>query len=783
MPIIRTLCSPVRACASLYKRICRFARLRKLAFLAILTLFGLILALNTAVHPAVWLSLSAAFFALFFAFRKKKNAGILVFLSIALAFSGYGAYRNLPNENLFEGDFTVTGVIDRAPAYQADKNRTVTVLNDAYTEEREIDGKVYVYLYGFNEEVPLSYGQEIRISEADVFIPDTQTNPYGFDFQKYLKRKGISLCLSASAWDAEVLGQKATFQTRLNGVRDEIGKWIDDMYPGNADVMRALLIGDKESISEDTYDDFRDSGIAHIIALSGLHVSCIAMMVEAVLRLFMIPKRARYLITVMLLSVYALMTGMTPSIMRAVIMYACLCLARSFGYPSDLLTRLSYAFLIQVSINPLVIGDTGFQLSYASILSIALLTEPFTDALNGLKEGGLLKKCASLCMASVAIQIGTLPLMSSLFYQVPVLSIPVNLIAVPLGLASVYLGAFSALLYSIFPPLGRMLACIPDGIWSLIRIGVGWIAELPFAVLSSRVWPFAAIFGYFICLFMVSPYPVPGKRERRGFVLLMIAFLLIGMVLPIGRSTGLRVTFLEAGYADSAVIDAKGKVYVVDCGRDNDICADYLTASGAKVEAVFVTHPDTDHAGGLIEILKRYEDADVYLPECWKRMDVSDALDEALKGEDVTYLSAGDEIKLADRIYADVLWPQEDFAPKSDNDGSLVLSIRYNDERALFMGDLTDEYDHMIMSDCGILKVSHHGSKYATTEEFLSFATPEIAVISVSGNGYGHPTEEVLARLRKVGAEVYRTDECGAVIIDVDMAGDISIRTFLPAKG
>lgn len=266
------------------------------------------------------------------------------------------------------------------------------------------------------------------------------------------------------------------------------------------------------------------------------------------------------------------------------------------------------------------------------------------------------------------------------------------------------------------------------------------------------------------------------RNVLTGFLILIALFV---SVRPAPDREGLTFVFLDVGYADGCVMYAGRNAYVVDTGKDNGIVADYLTASGADVKGVFITHPDSDHAGGAAEILLRYPEAEVYVSECWDRMDVSETTKAALEGKKMHYLSAGDERLIGDGVNVCVLWPKTGYAPDSDNDGSLVLNIGYRGVNTILTGDITDEEDENLFADGDILKVSHHGSKYATTDTFLSRVTPAISVISVSSNGHGHPTPEVLSRLRAVGSEVYRTDECGAITINIDEQGEIHLSTML----
>ncbi|MBQ5770854.1 MAG: MBL fold metallo-hydrolase, partial [Clostridia bacterium] len=155
----------------------------------------------------------------------------------------------------------------------------------------------------------------------------------------------------------------------------------------------------------------------------------------------------------------------------------------------------------------------------------------------------------------------------------------------------------------------------------------------------------------------------------------------------------------------------------------------------------------------------------------------------ALSGKTLNRMKAGDVVPLSDEVSACVVWPEAGFAPREDNDGSLVLHVSYGQTSALLTGDITERVDQYASADADILKVAHHGSKKATSETFLNAVTPEIAVISVSSNGHGHPTEEVLSRIADMDCEVYRTDCMGAITIRMEKDGTYQIKTELPLGG
>ncbi len=724
--------------------------------------------------------------------RKKHSSVFLMLLCVMFLFSFYTAYRDQRPVFTVNKKGDVTGVVSNDPNYQPDKNRTVVHLKDVAIDGAAFPYKAYVYVYGNNEDMLYEYGQTLSLPQASLWIPDGQTNPDGFDFNAYLLRKGIAVCASSSISKIEIVSEKPGFTRSLYRFGDFLSERFDGLFPKNAGVMRALLLGDRSGLDDETYENFQEAGVAHLVALSGLHVTCVAVFFECLLMMFLIPAKPRGVITVIFIFLYTRMTGASASLMRAAIMYALVVMGRFSGYPSDLLTRLSFAFLIQLIINPLAVQDTGMQLSYLSVLSLALMTKPirglFPNLRSGRKDGEsipivLYHNTADAISASAAIQMGTLPSMAKLFHSVPVLSVPVNFVVVPMGLFTVYIGASSLILSFVSMDAAMLLGKAADAVWSWILFLTDWVSGISFHMMNVRAWNAWAVLAYFVLMALASPFITKERRASAVRTCLAGAMAAIMLLWPAPVHEGVEIVFLDAGYADSCVVLANNNAYVYDCGKDNEITADFLTGMGANVKGIFVSHPDVDHAGGLNEIVRRYPDAEIYVSECWDKMEVGELVQKAVSGKTLHYLSAGDEILLSDGVKAEVVWPETGFTPKEDNDGSLVLNILYEEASALLTGDITERVDKYISADADILKVAHHGSRKATSETMLSAVTPEIAVISVSSNGHGHPTEEVLARLKDINCAVYRTDECGAITVTMEKDGTYQIKTKLPLGG
>lgn len=233
------------------------------------------------------------------------------------------------------------------------------------------------------------------------------------------------------------------------------------------------------------------------------------------------------------------------------------------------------------------------------------------------------------------------------------------------------------------------------------------------------------------------------------------------------------------------MVRADGCVCLFDVGDPYSPVSDYVSATCLHVDAIFLSHPHYDHAGALTELLETMPPERIYVPEGWFEVDADDdvlngiALAQTM-GIPILELLAGDEVSLTDELIVFVHAPDGD--EETVNDLSLLLEVQCRNRSVLFTGDLSIDAEPEEIPDVDILKVAHHGSRNASSQRFLCAASPELAVISVGDNRYGHPSVETLERLQQVDAEVLRTDECGTIFVRIARDGEITLKTYLPRE-
>lgn len=560
-------------------------------------------------------------------------------------------------------------------------------------------------------------------------------------------------------------------------VRMEIGKLIDTSFPADtAPFAKALLLGDTEDLSYEVDTAFKLSGIRHVIAVSGLHVSILFSMV------FVLTGRKSWLaalIGIPILVFFAAVAGFSPSITRACIMHGLMAMAMLFKREYDPPTALSFAVLTMLVCNPWTALSVSFQLSVGCMIGIFLFSEPIKNWLMDKKRLGKYtgagKKLASWFSVSVFISIGavliTTPLCAYYFGVVSLVSVLTNLLTLWV-VTYVFYGILIVCLSGIiFAPIGVIFGSVVAWPIRYILFIAKTIASMPLAAVYTEninivIW---LVISYILLgLFLFSKIKRPVLFACISALTLCSA-LLTAWVMPLRDEC--RVTVLDVGQGQCILLQSEGRNYLVDCGGDSetaaaDRAAALLQSQGInRLDGLILTHYDRDHAAGAVLLLTRM-DADVlYLPDVADVQGYGKALrcyDDGVT-QTVTYQT---EIRYGNTCIT--LYPSQ--TGKTDNESGLCVLFQTENCDILITGDRSADGELELLAqtqlpELELLIVGHHGSRDSTSEALLAQTRPETAIISVSKyNRYGHPTQEVLDRLSSYGCTIYRTDEDGTVI-------------------
>lgn len=634
------------------------------------------------------------------------------------------------------------------------------------------------------------YGRQITI-QGELELPDGARNPGGFNYRSYLVQKDVSALVYAREYNIEEGEIKSYSILRKIGVmlRERIVGTIESSLPEQqAGLLNGMLIGYREGLTQEIEDVFRDAGLSHLMAVSGANVAFIAAPLVFILRKLRLGKRVINIIVIAALGIFICITGFEPSVVRAVIMADIILTGRIIMREPDTLSSLSLAALIMLFYNPCTLFNIGFQLSFAATVSLVLLYRNISRMINiNIFPRGVV----DILSATLAAQIGVLPVTVVYFNNVPVISLVTNLLAAPAAGLITVLGCLMAVIGQISTTLSTMVGYVNCALLSFVL----WIskiaASVPWAVIKVATPPLLIIIVYYLIVWFILWYKPQKalKLKLAHYAALLVAVAVI-VITPLTASAGLEIVFIDVGQGDSALIrTGSGRTVLIDGGGHNSdngsgsnignkIVIPFLLDYGVtSLDLVIATHGHNDHIEGLIAVLGSFNVKNFAIPAC-SRLDEFHELLRIAKEKNikVSMLGRGDTLKLDGKTEMKVLSPGESAKDieTSLNNTSIVLKLSYGETEVLFTGDAEKEVEEeltMLMDDIGadVLKLAHHGSDTSTGSEFLKLVKPKAAIISVgTDNKFGHPSDVVLDRLKEFEIQVFRTDKHGAVILATD---------------
>ena len=618
------------------------------------------------------------------------------------------------------------------------------------------------------------------------------TNPGEFDYALYLKGMGVK-----SEEEREKTGEPPV--AVLGRARAYFGAVLDEnLSAHDAGIYRAMLLGDKAQMDDGVKDLYQTSGISHLLAVSGLHISLIGMGLYGLLKKRLrLSENVSMAVAAVSTFLYVCLTGASASAVRAGIMLIINLLSRKMRRSYDLLTALSTAFILLLLKEPYVVFLSGTRLSFGAMAGIFFGNEVTLS----LYVPGILKKRSALLSALISdlcVTLFSLPVTVSNYYFFPPYSVILNLMVIPL-MTAVMVSGLLVLLFGLF---GLRVLLVPaampgHAVLSLYEWFCRKAEALPYSRIVTGKPETAGILMYYavflICFLILtgelSVRKDPKEESRKLCRKRDLKRILLSLLVPVSilflRSRGTEesyVEMLDVGQGDCFHIHEGEMDILVDGGSSGydkvgeNVIEPYLMSRGIRdLDLVIVSHADTDHTNGIRYLLTegKVETGTLLLP----RMAEADEKYDDLKAgsyRSLQYLKAGDVIR-AGKATLTCLYAGEGPAALSDtNRQSDVILLEQGTFSMLFTGDMTKADERLLLSsgygkrirDIDVLKVAHHGSKTASGETFLDRAGPAVALLSYrQGNRYGHPHKETTEALLEAGAQLLKTPETGAVKI------------------
>ena len=785
---------------------------------------------------------------IFHAIYKKRTVLLLpIVLFVALGYLSIQSWitPKFPPDHVIHfadtSSWEIVGVIDTLPAKYSNREKFILRIQTLGKNNKSlsVSGKIRVTVSG--KGLKLARGDRIGFFSRIKSIRNFN-NPGGFDYKRYMAFKKVWGTAYVAAQKLTILNKNSekSIGQIIGDARRIISDLIDKTGSGKEQgVLKALIIGDRNSISQNLREAFNRAGIGHLLAISGLHIGIVATAaffffnwLLSYNKLFLRhawTKKGAVILSVVPVFIYGLLSGMSPSTQRAVIMVTVFLMAFLFESEHDTMNTLAVAAMLILIVHPPSLFSISFQLSFAAVLAIIYgllrVQIPWTPDSSGIKKPSSFKAVTKLFyffMASFFAIIGTLPLVMFYFNQISLVGLCANFIIVPLiGFVVVPLGLLSVFLYPL--TISGSLVCLKAGAFVLAQaLGiVNFIAELPFAAVKTvtptyfEVCCFYVLFWAVLNLKRIRPEASAGQNnvqsvEHRasGQVFIHKSAALVAMLVVLVFSADacywlynrfwhddFRITIIDVGNGNAALLELpKGYNILLDGGGFSDnsvfdigarIIAPVLWRKKIKtVDTLILSHPNSDHLNGLIYIAEHFNVKNV-----WTNNERANTLGykkfvEVIEKNKIQMPGYKGVTGIHDinGVRLDILYPPVDFINKREqerwrnlNNNSLVLKASFGSKSFLFPGDIKVRAEYELVSTAGdrlkstVLLAPHHGSKTSSTKAFLEKVDPQIVIISSGWKSrFGFPHPSVVEKYNEQGCRILGTALNGAITMSTD---------------
>ncbi|MFA6597406.1 MAG: DNA internalization-related competence protein ComEC/Rec2 [Ignavibacteriaceae bacterium] len=621
-------------------------------------------------------------------------------------------------------------------------------------------------------------------------------NPGEFDYRSYLLKQGVTGFLSVKTPDDVKILQATVFYfpALVFSIRKNIAEKIDELQkPQAVGLIKGLLLGDKSEIDNETKMEFINSGVAHVLAVSGQQVGFIA--VIFIILFGRVNIYFRTILTITTLVFFLLITGLQPAVLRATIMALVVFAASLSNREINAWNTIAIAALVILLMDVNQLFDPGFQLSFIAVMATIGLYPYFS---NWMKELNLKSKFIKVILAmffmSLTAQIGVLPVTNYYFGKISIIALISNLFVIP-GISLILANGLVTLFVSIISShAANTFAAAGDGLIAILYRLIKISATQDFSFIRVPNFTLQDAIIFYCCLFFLIFTLRYMKRMLTKFLLIFLVSCNVVVfctldnknILPDGK---LSVMMIDVGQGDAFLIKLpNGKTILLDGGSsqfnyDNGArviipLLDYLGIS--KIDYGIISHMDTDHFGGLVSLVFENRFKEIIKPDL-DSTDINDLYLEQLLSIRKIPLKYFRNTILEDgeaKVYFLCDTHKPPVSNFKINDRSGIVKLVFGKTSFLFVGDAHIQMENFLtvrwknFLDTDVLKLGHHGSKTSSSENFLNFVTPDISLVSVGEqNKFGHPSEVVLERLKQRNSNILRTDNEGAVILQSD--GDI----------
>ena len=636
--------------------------------------------------------------------------------------------------------------------------------------------KFIIYINKKNKEL-FKYGDLITI-KGKYSAPEIARNYKGFDYSKYLKTLKIYGTIKVEEANLIKEKQLSPILIKVNKVKEKIIDNINKNMPQRTrNLLLGILIGERDNIQEDIIKSFRTSNLSHILAVSGAHTSYIILGITYIISKSKTPKKLGYIITIIVLLLFIIITGATYSVIRACIMAIIVIGAKLCYRKENFVTSICTSLLIILIQNPFAINDIGLKLSFMGTIGIIIFNKNITNLFIKLK---IKEKIAKILSITFSAQLMLMPITILNFNTISLTFFISNLLASPLLGIIIILGFISIFISFILGPISKILFLVLNIFLELLILISKFAGKIPGSLILVKTPNTVFAIMYYILILFFNYFFLIKKNPMRRYhkkiikvitiknilkviktiiIVLIIIFTTTRLIRTINPK--LKIYFIDVGQGDSTlIVTPKNKKILIDGGEGTpEVLLSYLLDRRInKIDYIIISHFDSDHCNGLIEVIEKIKVKNIIISRQSEKSEEYKNIVNIIKQKNikVSVVKEKDKIFIEKNVYMEILNPAKELEFQDLNNNSIIAKLVYMNFSMLFTGDIEKSEENLINKyrdnlKSTILKVSHHGSKTSTSEEFLKYVKPEIALIGVGkDNKFGHPNQTTIEKLENI---------------------------------
>ena len=670
--------------------------------------------------------------------------------------------------------------------------------------------------------------------------PSTARNFKGFDYRQYLKSRNIYGTIDCEKYEIIATNKINVASNIVNYVQNNIKENMFNILDEEQSALCVgILIGDREKISDITEDNFKKSNLTHMLAVSGSHITYIIVALTTILS--KTNRKFSLIITIFFLLFFTVLTGFTASVLRASIMGIITLLASILHRKSDTINNLGISSIIILIYNPYLLVDAGFLLSYAGTIGIILFSKKISNGISIIvnkinpnllnKEQNnnskiffvksIIEKIILYVISSLSVTLSAniviIPIMAYMFSTISFTFWISNILAGPVMEVVTIFGFIVYFISIIFPILAQFLGIALNLLLTVLLKIAEISSKIPGASIYIKTPSIYMCVIYYLIIYILFNmqaikqiirkkaifrlYAIKAKKQRKNILVIVILFTILVNSIIYVTDKKLKIYFVDVGQGDCTLIQTpERKNVLIDGGGSEfgsfdvgeNILLPYLLDRGVtKIDYMMISHFDSDHIGGLFYIMENLKVDNIIISMQGKNSENLKKFIQIVSEKQINLIigKKGDYVKIDNTSYFEILFPEEKLINDNIlNNNSIVAKFVTNNLTMLFTGDveeiaekrLNELYRNTNKLQADIIKVAHHGSKTSSILSFLELVNPKIALIGVGeNNNFGHPNEGVLERIKKLGAQIYRTDQAGEISIAINHNGNIEISSFI----